>query len=206
LTNGFTPNLGARFAIMTVGSRSGQFATIQGLDIGNDKRFQVTYSATGVTLDVVSASGVPSVTGGVAAPAKRFNWATRSVESNDTLWAIATAWGTTVDELLRLNPQIVDRDLIYPGQHINLPACHSATCQQLESQYQRAPQGTDESPCGAKDCGGVHVVQSGEHLSLIGTRYGMPWQMIYDANRDVIGNNPNRIFPGQKLFIPKRQN
>ena len=28
------------------------------------------------------------------------------------------------------------------------------------------------------------------------------WHAIYDANRDVIGDNPDKIFPGQVLKIP----
>lgn len=32
---------------------------------------------------------------------------------------------------------------------------------------------------------------------------GSKWRKIYDANKKVIGANPNLIFPGQKLVIPK---
>jgi nucleoid-associated protein YgaU len=28
------------------------------------------------------------------------------------------------------------------------------------------------------------------------------WQVIYDANKDAIGPDPGRIFPGQRLVIP----
>jgi hypothetical protein len=218
LINGFAPNSGDRFPIVTGGSRSGQFTIINELEVGNGKRFQVNHSASRITLDVVSASGVPSVAGfdvldgyrlpspqansaPLAAPARGFNWATHSVEPHGTLWAIATAWGTTVDALLQLNPQIVDRDLIYPGQQIMLPACHSVACQALEKQYQRPQQGTDESPCEGRGCWLEHIVRSGENLLLIGATYSVPWQSIFDANRDVIGSDPNWIFPGQKLVI-----
>jgi hypothetical protein len=30
------------------------------------------------------------------------------------------------------------------------------------------------------------------------------WPLIYDANKRVIGNDPNRIYPKQKLLIPKK--
>ena len=46
---------------------------------------------------------------------------THTVKSGDTLGAIAAANGTTVAELIRLNPQIKDANLIYPGQAITLP-------------------------------------------------------------------------------------
>lgn len=50
--------------------------------------------------------------------------------------------------------------------------------------------------------GRVHVVQRGESLSLIAKKYGVTWQSIYEANRAVVGSNPNRIFAGQALTIP----
>lgn len=43
------------------------------------------------------------------------------VQPGDTLRQIAWLYGTTVDELMRLNPQIANANLIYPGQVINLP-------------------------------------------------------------------------------------
>lgn len=40
---------------------------------------------------------------------------------NTTLWGIATHYGTTVAELLKLNPSIKNANLIYPGQKIKVP-------------------------------------------------------------------------------------
>ena len=54
LINGFHPNVDDTFEIMTFPSRSGQYATTNGLDIGNGRTFQVNYSATNVVLTVVS--------------------------------------------------------------------------------------------------------------------------------------------------------
>ena len=47
--------------------------------------------------------------------------------------------------------------------------------------------------------GGVHVVQSGETLSLIAELYGVPWQLIAEANEIA---DPDQIFVGQQLTIP----
>lgn len=41
-----------------------------------------------------------------------------TVVSGDTLGGLAKKWGTTVDELMKLNPDIKDRDKIYPGDTI----------------------------------------------------------------------------------------
>lgn len=47
-----------------------------------------------------------------------------------------------------------------------------------------------------------YEVVSGDTLSKIGQRYGVPWKQIYEANRDQI-KNPDLIQPGWKLKIPK---
>lgn len=51
----------------------------------------------------------------------------------------------------------------------------------------------------------TYTVKSGDNLSLISKRvYGdsSKWRQIYDANKSVIGGNPNLIYPGQQLVIP----
>ncbi|OLB55936.1 MAG: hypothetical protein AUI01_07200 [Ktedonobacter sp. 13_2_20CM_2_56_8] len=53
--------------------------------------------------------------------------------------------------------------------------------------------------------GSNYTVQPGDTLSSIAQRaYGdaNQWQKIYDANKQVIGNDPNLIRPGEVLFIP----
>jgi hypothetical protein len=50
-----------------------------------------------------------------------------------------------------------------------------------------------------------HIVLSGDWLSKIAkTFYGdmHKWPVIYEANRDIIGKDPNLIIPGQRLLIP----
>ena len=49
-----------------------------------------------------------------------------------------------------------------------------------------------------------HTVQAGDNLSKIASHYeGVTWQDIHQANSAAI-KNPDRIFPGQKLLIPKK--
>lgn len=60
---------------------------------------------------------------------------------------------------------------------------------------------TTEKPTG-------YTVVSGDSLWKIAARtsiYGNAdmWRRIYDANKALIGPNPNLIFPGQKLVIPR---
>jgi nucleoid-associated protein YgaU len=54
-----------------------------------------------------------------------------------------------------------------------------------------------------------HTVESGETLSSISMKYydsadRDDWMAIYDANKEVIGDNPNLIKPDQVLKIPER--
>lgn len=47
-----------------------------------------------------------------------------------------------------------------------------------------------------------YVVQRGDTLSKIATKYKTTWQKIYQANIGVIGKNPSMIKVGMKLLIP----
>ena len=68
------------------------------------------------------------------------------------------------------------------------------------------PTSTNVSSGSSSGSGGssskTYTVKSGDTLSGIGSKYGVSWQKIYNANKSVIGNNPNRIYPGQTLTIP----
>jgi len=49
--------------------------------------------------------------------------------------------------------------------------------------------------------GHTYTVEAGDNLTKIGEKYGLTWQQVYDANRDII-SNPDLIHPGQELKIP----
>jgi nucleoid-associated protein YgaU len=49
---------------------------------------------------------------------------------------------------------------------------------------------------------GFYEVKRGDNLTHIARDHGVSLQALEDANRDVV-KNPDRIFPGQKLVIPK---
>lgn len=53
--------------------------------------------------------------------------------------------------------------------------------------------------------GSSYTVKKGDNLWNIAKKYyedGSQWRKIYDANRDVIGENPDLIHPGQTYIIP----
>ena len=60
------------------------------------------------------------------------------------------------------------------------------------------------APAGAAE--ETYTVKKGDSLSKIAKRvYGdaQQWRRIYEANRAVIGDNPDLIHPGQALKLPR---
>ena len=55
-------------------------------------------------------------------------------------------------------------------------------------------------PAEAQGAGVNHIVQPGEFLALIARNYGTTVQNILWANPQI--TNPNRIYPGQVIFVP----
>ena len=54
--------------------------------------------------------------------------------------------------------------------------------------------------------GSTYTVKPGDNLSKLAKQFygtGADWKKIYEANRDVIGGNPNLIYPGQTFKIPE---
>lgn len=57
----------------------------------------------------------------------------------------------------------------------------------------------------AASAGQMYTVEAGDTLASIAQKFygdASRWRRIYDANRDVIGDNPDRLQLGLKLRIP----
>lgn len=104
------------------------------------------------------------------------SWKNYVIQKGDTLSAIASRFGTTVDELANKNG-IKNPNLIYTGTTILVPSEEKTT---------------NET---------IYVVQAGDNLSKIAQKYNTTWQKIYEKNKSTIGSNPNLIHAGQKLII-----
>lgn len=107
------------------------------------------------------------------------------VQRGDSLMEIAKRFKTNVIELGRLN-NILNYNLIYVGQLLNLPVSEEAA--------EMTPQPTN-TPAPVR-----HFVQFGDSIYRIAARYGVTAQAIIEANSI---ENPNRIYYGQMLTIPK---
>lgn len=106
---------------------------------------------------------------------------TYTVRSGDTLSGIASRYGTTYQALAALNG-IVNPNLIYPGQVLQLPKSTSAPAPS-------APAPAEEE---------TYTVQPGDSLSEIATAHGTTYQALAALNGI---SNPNLIYPGQVLRL-----
>ena len=107
-----------------------------------------------------------------------------TVQSGESLSLIAKKYYNDPlkwDAIYQANKdRIKDPDVIHPGWELTIPEISPNTDNR------------------------VHVVASGESLSLIAKKYygdPMKWNAIYEANKDKI-SNPDVIRPGQELVIP----
>ena len=107
----------------------------------------------GQRMVVPSGSGVPST----PPPASGQVY---TVQRGDTLRKIADRLNTTVDAILKVNPQIYNPNLIYVGQVINLPAGLS-----------------------------TYVVQRGDTLKIIAARFGTSLESLLALNPQIYNPN-----------------
>ena len=98
-----------------------------------------------------------------------------TVALGDTLSGIARLFGTTVDEIVRLNA-IANSNRIYPGQRL----------------YLRVAQAVPYPCCDA------YTVRRGDTLSGIGARFGVDWRRLASINEIA---NANLILPGQTIKL-----
>lgn len=107
-----------------------------------------------------------------------------TVQSGDTLYAIAGRFGTTVDAIVAANG-ISNPNIIHVGQVLTIPGEGGSP----------GPTPTPPPPGG----GGTYTVVPGDTLSSIAARFGTTWQEIAALNNI---SNPNIIHVGQVLQVP----
>jgi hypothetical protein len=90
----------------------------------------------------------------------------------------------------------------------NAPAADPVTAERTPSKQSNQSKPSEpartSAPSGHTDRGasrGDHTVRAGDTLSGIAARYGTSWQRLYEANRSVIGGDPDVIVPGQRLDV-----
>lgn len=101
------------------------------------------------------------------------------VDSGDTMIKLAARFGTTVKNLLKLNPEVKDASVIYEGQRLAVPKAASP------------------APGGATD---IYVVQRGDTLRKIAARFETSVDELLRLNPNI--KNRNLIYVGQKIVVP----
>lgn len=130
------------------------------------------------------------------------------IQPGDTLYAIALNYGFTVADLVAANPELGGSTaVLQPGDPllVPLPECLAEATADADgvlpvatrAAATTAPTPTTASPDGTQ----IHVVQSGDVLVNIATRYGTTVSAIVQANNLA---NPNALQVGQQLIIPAR--
>lgn len=111
-------------------------------------------------------------------------YATYIIARGDTLKALAGRFGTSMEFLKSINPEIFDINLIYEGQRLTVPSGYGVP----DPQPQPVP------------TSGTYTVQRGDTLRKIADRFGVNLTDLIAANPQI--PNPNRIFVGQVIYLP----
>lgn len=109
-----------------------------------------------------------------------------TVKSGDTLSAIASHYGMTVNALVMLNG-IKNANLIYPGQALRVADSGAGSTVTQKATTPITSTGTQ-----------AYTVRYGDTLSGIASRYGTSTSTLASIN---VISNPNRIYPGQVLKL-----
>jgi peptidoglycan endopeptidase LytE len=109
------------------------------------------------------------------------------VNHGDTLRSIAGLFGTSVDVLLGLNPNITNANLIYAGQRLKVP----------EPGTVPPPPPVTPPPA---DSGQTYYVKNGDTLRKIADKFGTTVDAILKLNTGI--TNPNLIYVGQAIKLP----
>jgi LysM repeat protein len=95
-----------------------------------------------------------------------------TARDGDSLSTIAVKYGLSLPQIKKLNPQIANPNLIYPGERIYVSG-HPVVS--------------------------TYVIQSGDTLSSIATAHHLTLSALEKKNPQI--TNPNKIYPGDKVFL-----
>lgn len=179
------PSVGAwgSFAEWQYSSRGGFSGVIGQIDVnefyGDAAAWQRYGGLNAASSPPVAPAPAPAPTPPAPAPAAGRTYV---VASGDTLSGIAARFGTTYQELARING-IANPNVILAGQVLRLDGAAPA------------PAPAPAAPAPALTV----VVAKGDTLSAIATRHGTTWQTLQRLN-DI--KDASKIYPGQVIRLP----
>jgi peptidoglycan endopeptidase LytE len=111
------------------------------------------------------------------------------VARGDTLKGLATRFSTTIDALLKSNPDITNQNLIYEGQRIKVYVAPTTP-----------PPATPPPATPPADSTQTYYVKKGDTLRKIAEAFGTTVDTLLKLNPGI--KNPNLIYVGQALKVP----
>jgi peptidoglycan endopeptidase LytE len=111
------------------------------------------------------------------------------IARGDTLKGLATRFSTTVDALLKSNPEITNQNVIYEGQRIKVYVAPTTP-----------PPVTPPPATPPADSGQTYYVKKGDTLRKIAEKFGTTVDALLKLNPAI--TNPNLIYVGQAIKIP----
>jgi LysM repeat protein len=131
---------------------------------------------------------------------------THTVSQGESLSLIAKKNGVSVQDLMNANK--LTKSNVYPGEILTIPspAKPSGPFDFIQKGIDTvtdmfsAPKEAPKKPTAPVKKPITHEVLPGESLSIIGKKYGIPWQKIQKDNGI---KNSKDLFPGQPLIIKK---
>ncbi|MCD9028468.1 LysM peptidoglycan-binding domain-containing protein [Luteimonas sp. BDR2-5] len=108
-----------------------------------------------------------------------------TVQSGESLSAIASRYGVSVGQITAANPQVRNPDMIYPGDRLSIPGGSS---------------GGGGGGGSSNSAGGSYTVRAGDVLSSIAARHGVSTQALMAANPQI--RNADMIYAGDTLRLP----
>jgi len=133
---------------------------------------------------------IPGSVSGASLPSATDSGGRHTVAAGDNLYQISLRYGIPTTQLMSIN-NLLSADQIYAGQVLVIPGLSAPSLAPQTSQQAAAPVVT----------GGPisHIVQPGETLGRISSRYNVSLSSIVQANSL---SNPSLLFVGQTLSIP----
>ena len=104
-----------------------------------------------------------------------------TVKSGDTMLKIAQMFKTDLKTLQKLNPNVTNINIIYPGQVLCVPKIVTTTIN--------------------PKCPVTYTIKSGDTMFNIANEYGTDLAMLKKLNPNI--KNMDLIYPNQKVCIPK---
>lgn len=116
---------------------------------------------------------------------------TVTVKAGDTVWALASRHGVSVEQVLRLN-KLKASSLIFPGQKLTLS--EGASLPKPTTKKSKPARSASKTSASAK----TYTVRSGDTLSGIAAKHGVSLSTLFKANKM---NGSTIIYPGQKIKL-----